>query len=205
MTKISCSFKPIYVVENVFCNHQIAFFLNLSVLISVGDAPKFPKWQRFPYLTKSCVKPCHLLSSSPFPLPSLPFFFLLFSLVLYFPPPFSSSIFRFLFYLPICFLFFFPISPACLLSLSSLSFILLVSAFFFPPLFFLFFFSSFSPSPFSILLISPLKDIFSAWHLPSFSLPSLSWFFFFFLPPPPFLFYLFRLFAKGYVFCLAYY
>ena len=155
--KISCSFKPIYVVEDVFCNHQIAFFFNLSILISVGDAPKYPKWQRFPYLAKnkSCVKPCHLLSSSPFPLPSLPFFFSYFPIPIL-PSFLSSSISPFLFYLPICFLSFPPISPACLLSLSSLSFILLASAFFFPPLSFLFFLLLSPPPPPPLLLISPL-------------------------------------------------
>ena len=138
--KISCSFKPIYVVENVFCNHQ--------------------------------MKPCHLLTFPPAFSPFFP------SPI--FTIPFLSSFFFFI-YFPLSFLpsFLFPLffTPfSCFSSLSPLSFILLVSAFFSLPLSFLFF----------LLLVIHLSIIISS-------------------PPPPFFSYLFHLFAKGYVFCLAYY
>ena len=103
------------------------------------------------------MKPCHLLTSSPFPLPSFPFSFS------YFHYSYSSLLFIHLFspfFLPS---FLFPLFFTPFSSLSSLSFILLVSAFFSPPLSFLFFLLLVIHLPLHIsiffLLISPLCHI----------------------------------------------
>ena len=114
---------------------------------------------------KSCVKPCHLLSSSPFPLPSLPFF-----LSPIFTIPFLPSFFFFI-YFPLSVLpsYLFPLFSPHFSCLSSLSFF----PFFYSPGFclifpsslFLVFSSSFSPPFYSTYFASLLKDMFSAWHI----------------------------------------